>query len=101
MTEKQLQPRIIKYLKNKGWLAMKGDYSLKGMPDIIAFRNGKTLMIEVKGAGIKPPPLQLHRIDQLKSLGIAAMWTSNFDEIKLIIDIIDQKNKGAINNAKN
>ena len=80
MTEKQLQTRIIKYLKNKGWLAMKGDYSLKGMPDIIAFRNGKTLMIEVK-AGIKPPFNS--RIDQLKSLGIAAMWTIKIDNNKI------------------
>lgn len=93
MNEKQLQTKIIKHLKQHGWLAMKGDYSLKGMPDIIAFRNGKTIMIEVKGAGIKPSPLQLHRIEQLKSLGIASCWTNNFDEIKLLIEIINDKEK--------
>ena len=49
MTEQQLQSKIIAHAKSKGWLYIKTiKLSESGHADIMIFKNGKTIFIEVK-----------------------------------------------------
>jgi len=55
MTEQQIQTKIINTLRKDGWYVNKLiSTSLKGVPQLICHKDGKTVYIEVKRPGQKP-----------------------------------------------
>ena len=83
MSEAKLQSKIIKYLDANGFYTLKTiKLNKNGLPDIFAFKNGKTYMIEVKAKGKKPRELQLYRIEEVKDFGVLSFWFDDFDKFK-------------------
>lgn len=81
MTEQQIQTKIMLSLRKEGWYCNKIiNTSLKGVPDIIAHKNGKTVYIEVKKPGLKPTNLQVYRMQELEKYGIKTLTATNVEE---------------------
>ena len=63
MTGQELQRKGVALLRASGWLvevfADRRRSRIPGWIDVIAFRRGVTLLIEVKGAGDRPRPSQI------------------------------------------
>ena len=83
MTEQKIQSKIIKDLEKKGFYVIKTiKLNKNGLPDIFAFKDGKTIMIEVKAPGKKPSELQKFRIEEVKKYGVISFWADSFDSYK-------------------
>lgn len=83
MTEQQIQSKIIDTLRKDGWYVNKLiNTSLKGVPDLIAHKDGRTVYIEVKRPGQKPRILQEFRMKELENYGIKTFFVDS--EIGLI-----------------
>jgi len=82
-SEKTLQPKIIKHLKKEGWYVVKTiKLSVNGLPDIFAFKDGKTVMIEVKSEGKKPSKIQDFRIREVQEYGVKAFYCDTYQSFK-------------------
>ena len=80
MTEQQLQTKIIKHLDKNGFYTVKTiKLNKNGLPDIFAFKEGKTIMIEVKSKGKKPSKLQEYRIEEVKKYGVISFYVDSFE----------------------
>jgi Holliday junction resolvase len=67
------QNKIINKLKSKGWTVVSViRLSQNGYPDILAWKQGKTLWIECKEDNDTLKPLQKLRIDELRKNGFRA-----------------------------
>lgn len=85
MLESKLQSWIIKDLRLNGWEAHKVMKSSRaGWPDIEAFKNGKTIFIEVKSKGKKAKPLQLHVHRLLEKQGFKVYVIDGWLEYRMI-----------------
>ena len=87
MTEKQLQTKIIAHAKSQGWLYIKTiKLSESGHADIMLFKDGKTIFIEVKNSkgGIKSE-LQKLRQKQFRDAGFIWEFVNDYDEFKKIL----------------
>jgi len=79
-SEKKLQPKIIKHLEQNGFYTIKTiKLNKNGLPDIIAFKDGNTIMVEVKSKGKKPSELQNFRIKEVIEFGVGAFWCDSFE----------------------
>nr|WP_240613070.1 VRR-NUC domain-containing protein [Chitinophaga parva] len=58
-----------------------------GIPDLFAFRDGRTVWIEVKAPGKKADPLQELRMEELTAAGMEAYVVDSIDVLKYILDI--------------
>lgn len=88
MIESKLQTKIIKYLDANEFYTVKTiKLNKNGLPDIFAFKDGKTYMIEVKAKGKKPRELQLYRINEVKKYGVLSYWFDDFENFKKEFDI--------------
>jgi hypothetical protein len=74
--EKVIVGRIVKMAERHGWYAVKihgGPMQKSGLPDLMMLKHGRAVFLEVKqpGSGKKsdPTPLQLRRMDELRSRG--------------------------------
>jgi Holliday junction resolvase-like predicted endonuclease len=88
ISESKLQSKIINYAKKKGWLYIKTiKLSESGHADVILFKDGITLFIEVKKAngGVKSE-LQLYRQKQFRSAGFTWEFIDNFDNFKILLN---------------
>lgn len=87
MTEQQLQRKIITYAKSQGWLYIKTiKLSESGHADVMLFKDGKTIFIEVKRSkGGVISELQKLRQKQFKNAGFIWEFVNDYDEFKKII----------------
>lgn len=90
VTEKQLEQKLVKAVKNMGGLALKfTSPGNDGMPDrILLFKNGVAMFVEVKAPGEKPRPLQLARHRMLRKLGFRVFILDDEKQIGVIINAI-------------
>lgn len=93
MTEQQIQTKIINTLTRAGWYVNKLiNTSKKGVPDLIAHKDGKTVYIEVKRPGQKPRALQVFRMKELNSFSIQTLTlTSETECLQKLQSIISPK----------
>ena len=85
--ESKLQSKIIKSLELDGWIVVKTIHlSKNGFPDIFAFKNSRTIFIEVKSKKGIRSELQKYRIEQLTKQGFLAFFCDDFDQFKQIIN---------------
>lgn len=81
--ERKIQKQIIDYLKKDNWIVIKTiRLNDSGYPDIFAFRNGKTLFIEVKSEKGVLSELQKHRINKLQQQGFEVLVSNSFESFK-------------------
>ena len=67
LLESTIEKKVTDYAKSLGWLAYKfSSPSNKGVPDMIYFREGHTILIEFKQKGKEPRALQQFHINKLK-----------------------------------
>jgi len=87
MREQQLQSKIISYAKASGWLYIKTiKLSESGHADLILFKDGKTIFIEVKKSiGGVSSELQIYRQKQFQNAGFTWEFCNNLDQFKEII----------------
>lgn len=86
-SESQLQRKIITYAKSQGWLYIKTiKLSESGHADIMLFKDGKTIFIEVKRSkGGVISELQKLRQKQFKNAGFIWEFINDYDEFKKLI----------------
>ena len=71
MLEKQIERKLVESVRHAGGLCPKFiSPGMDGMPDrLVLMPGGRISFVELKAPGKQPRPLQLHRHDQLRSLG--------------------------------
>ena len=88
MRESSLERRIKRYAESKNCFFWKFVApGTKGVPDrIIITPDGVTGFMEIKAPGKKPREIQEHRMQQIRSKGLAATWASNYELAVAFID---------------
>lgn len=87
MTEQQLQSKIIAYAKSQGWLYIKTiKLSESGHADVMLFKDGKTIFIEVKKTkGGVSSELQKIRQKQFREAGFIWEFVNDYEQFKKTI----------------
>lgn len=70
--EKVIVGRVMDEARRLGFLAYKmhgGPYSVRGIPDVLAIKNGVACWMEVKRPGEEPTKVQIARMRELQSAG--------------------------------
>jgi hypothetical protein len=89
MREKYIEQRLVKEVKRRGGLCEKWNSGSSGWPDrIVLLPDGKLGFVEVKAPGKVPRVLQLHRHEQLRSLGYKVYVLDDPGQIGGILDRI-------------
>ena len=92
MTESQIQSDIQEYLRYNGWFVFKihqqGKFCYKGITDLIAVKDGKTLFCEVKGDKGKLRPEQIKFMDDIKDHGGVHVVARSIDDVRNIIKAV-------------
>lgn len=96
MTEKQLEQRLVRSVKNMGGICPKWvSPGWDGAPDRMALlAGGRIAFIEVKRPGEKPRRLQLLRHEQLRALGFKVYVLDDEKQIPGIIREVTEENNG-------
>lgn len=82
MYERDLQKKVIKWLRYQGYKVYKiSDRFRAGIPDIYAAKNGCGFWIELKRPGERPTKLQQWEIDDLNRHGVPAIWVTSLEEV--------------------
>ena len=81
--------------KARGWWVMKvagGGFQRPGIPDLLCVKHGRAVFLEVKQPGKKPTPLQVHVMEELKTIGgaVAEVVTSK-SQAEAILDRHDRE----------
>lgn len=87
MREKDVEQRLFKAVRQSGGLALKFvSPGFNGVPDrLLLFPGGRLAFCEVKAPGEKPRLLQLHRLEQLQSLGFRVYVVDSVEQIGAMI----------------
>ena len=86
MTERQLQAKVVRYLKTIPdlWFYVVNDRHTAGIPDIIICHKGNFKAIELKVGRNKPTVLQQVQIDGINKAGGDAIVAYNIDDIGIL-----------------
>lgn len=88
MREKVVEEALVKAVKCRGGLALKlTSPSWVGIPDrLVLLPQGRLGFVEVKAPGKVPCPLQVRRLEQLKSLGFKVYVLDSLEKIEGVLD---------------
>lgn len=88
MREKVVEEALVKAVKCRGGLALKlTSPSWVGIPDrLVLLPQGSLGFVEVKAPGKVPRPLQVRRLEQLKSLGFKVYVLDSLEKIEGVLD---------------
>jgi hypothetical protein len=82
MLESKIQARIINQLKKNGWLVLKIiKCNINGMSDLIVFKNGKTVFIEVKNENGKQSEIQKYVQKQVELQGFEYLLINDIRQL--------------------
>jgi Holliday junction resolvase-like predicted endonuclease len=82
MLESKIQAKIINYLKKNGWLVLKIiKCNINGMSDLIVFKNGKTVFIEVKNESGKQSEIQKYVQKQVELQGFQYLLINDISQL--------------------
>ncbi len=89
MREKDLERRLVKAVRDAGGLALKFvSPGMAGVPDrLLLFPGDRAAFAEVKAPGEKPRPLQVYRMEQLRSLGFRVYVVDSVDAVQNVIRV--------------
>ena len=87
MLEKQIEKKLVDAIRQLGGMCPKFvSPGMDGMPDrLILMPGGRLVFAELKAPGKKPRPLQLHRHDQLRSLGFQVFVVDAPEQIEEVL----------------
>ena len=87
MLEKEIEQKLVRAVKAAGGICPKFvSPGMDGMPDrLILMPGGHMAFAELKAPGKKPRPLQLHRHDQLRSLGFQVFVVDAPEQIEEVL----------------
>ena len=90
MREKVLERKLRLSVRAAGGLALKFvSPGMNGVPDrLLLFPGGRVVFCEMKAPGQKPRPLQLRRMEQLRSLGFRVYVIDSEEQIGGMVDEI-------------
>jgi len=80
--EKKIETQIRKWLKMNGFYCWKNhgsQFTLSGMPDLMAVKDGRLFCIEVKATGKRATELQRSRLETLRGYGAIAFEADSLD----------------------
>ena len=82
--ESKEQTKIKKYLEKDGWIVVKTiQLSESGYPDLFAFKQGRTLFVEVKREkGGRLSEIQKYRIEKLIEQNFSVLVSHGFNQFK-------------------
>lgn len=86
-THEQLEEQIIEYLRLMHWVCFRThfgrDYKpiIPGWPDVVAFKDGRTMFVEVKVGRDQVKPKQAAIALLLKSAGITVLEARSLDDM--------------------
>jgi Holliday junction resolvase len=82
MLESKIQAKIINQLKKNGWLVLKIiKCNINGMSDLIVFKNGKTVFIEVKNENGKQSEIQKYVQKQVELQGFEYLLINDISQL--------------------
>jgi Holliday junction resolvase len=82
MLESKVQSKIINQLKKNGWLVLKIiKCNINGMSDLIVFKNGKTVFIEVKNDIGKQSEIQKYVQKQVELQGFQYLLINDINQL--------------------
>jgi Holliday junction resolvase len=82
MLESKIQSKIINQLKKNGWLVLKIiKCNINGMSDLICFKNGKTVFIEVKNESGKQSEIQKYVQKQVELQGFQYLLINDINQL--------------------
>lgn len=85
MLEKDIERKLIRYVKSKGGLCIKlNSSSMVGLPDRLVILKNKIIFVELKAPGKKPRKMQLAVMELLKNLDCDVRIIDNLEDIKKI-----------------
>jgi len=91
MTEQGIQKGIITYLSNDGWLVFKTvKVTPNGFPDVMAFRRGETILIEVKTPQGRTSAIQKEQHRRLREQGIPVLVATSISEVKSGLTLLNR-----------
>lgn len=91
MLESLIQKKIIDHAKKHGWFVVKTiKLNIAGMPDILLFKAGQTIFIEVKTEKGVQSELQKLRQSQLRAQGFVCEVVRSLEDFILTIKIINK-----------
>jgi len=84
--ESMIQSSIIIYAESRGWLSAKiTSPSMRGMPDLVAVRAGRTVWIEVKREGEEARRQQQRRAIEMREHGAEVFEVDSLFEAREIL----------------
>lgn len=86
LLEKDIEERVVRWAKERGFLTPKVRFIEIGYPDrLFISPYGHTIFIEFKRPGEKPDPIQNLRIKQLTNRSIPAYWVDSYEQAIFIL----------------
>ena len=92
VTEAAILAATRKYLRMRGWYVIRNQQNMgshKGMADLQAIKDGKTVYIETKRPGGKLSPVQEHFRDCVEGHGAQFVVIASFDDVVCKINDLD------------
>lgn len=89
MLEKTIVAKVLATARSAGWWAAKlhgSAYSLAGLPDVLAIKDGRAAFIEVKVPGNRPTRIQEHRMRELAAAGAAVAVVTSAGEARAFLE---------------
>lgn len=84
--ERRIESQFIEYCSSLSIKCLKLKLaSESSWPDRTLLYKGQVMFMELKRSGERPTPLQQYTLDQLAAEGFHARWSSDIEQMKLIV----------------
>ena len=89
MNEKSIEQALRQAIQADGGICWKlVSPGVDGVPDRICLKAGQAVFVEVKAPGKKPRPLQIRRMNQLRSQGFTVLVVDGTRGIQEVLDAL-------------
>lgn len=89
MNEKTIEQALRQAIQADGGICWKlVSPGVDGVPDRICLKAGRAVFVEVKAPGKKPRPLQIRRMNQLRSHGFTVLVVDGTRGIQEVLDAL-------------